>query len=316
MSNISEKRIIFLGTPDFAVASLRALVDAGLNVVAVVTMPDKPAGRGLKLQASPVKVYAESQAIPVLQPERLKNPDFLQTLAAFKADVQVVVAFRMLPELVWNMPPLGTFNLHASLLPEYRGAAPINWAIVNGEHETGVTTFKLKHEIDTGDVVYREKLPIGANTTAGELHDELMALGAQLIVKTITDVLADKVVFLPQLTANAGLKAAPKIFREHCRINWTNSGEEIHNLIRGMSPYPAAFTMLETAVLKIYKGKYVVRRHFESAGQMRIEDGQMQIATADGYYFPEEIQLEGKKRMFVADFVRGYRLETAGILLK
>lgn len=316
MSNISEKRIIFLGTPDFAVASLQALVEAGFNVVAVVTMPDKPAGRGLKLQLSPVKVYAESQAIPVLQPERLKNPDFLQTLAAFKADVQVVVAFRMLPELVWNMPPLGTFNLHASLLPQYRGAAPINWAIVNGEHETGVTTFKLKHEIDTGDVVYREKLLIGANTTAGELHDELMTLGAQLIVKTITDVLTAKVVYLPQLTANATLKAAPKIFREHCRINWANSGEEIHNLIRGMSPYPAAFTMLETAVLKIYKGKYVVRRHFEPAGQMRIENGQMQIATADGYYFPEEIQLEGKKRMSTADFIRGYRQETASVLLK
>jgi len=316
MSNISEKRIIFLGTPDFAVASLRALVESKLNVVAVVTMPDKPAGRGLKMQASPVKVYAESQAIPVLQPERLKNPEFLETLASFQADVQVVVAFRMLPERVWNMPPLGTFNLHASLLPQYRGAAPINWAIVNGEHETGVTTFKLKHEIDTGDVVYREKLAIGANTTAGELHDQLMELGARLMVKTINDVLSDNALYLPQLELQEELKAAPKIFREHCRIPWNKTGEQIHNLIRGMSPYPAAFTMMDTAVLKIYKGKYVVRRHFEQPGQMRIEDKLMQIATADGYYFPEEIQLEGKKRMFIADFLRGYRLENAGVVLK
>ncbi len=314
MSNISEKRIIFLGTPDFAVASLRALVEAGLHVVAVVTMPDKPAGRGLKMQASPVKVYAESQGIAVLQPPRLKEPEFIKTLAAYKADIQVVVAFRMLPELVWNMPPLGTFNLHASLLPQYRGAAPINWAIVNGEHETGVTTFKLKHEIDTGDVVYREKVAIGVNTTAGELHDQLMEVGARLIVKTIEDVLTDKAVYLPQLTAESELKAAPKIFREHCRIRWNKSGEEIHNLIRGMSPYPAAYCMLNEAILKIYRGRFVERRHFEYPGQLSIQQNQMQIATADGYYYAEELQLEGKKRMSVADFIRGYRMESTSML--
>jgi len=316
MSNTSEKRIIFLGTPDFAVASLQALVEAGLNLVAVVTMPDKPAGRGLKIQSSPVKMYAESQSIPVLQPERLKAPEFLKTLAEFKADLQVVVAFRMLPELVWNMPPLGTFNMHASLLPQYRGAAPINWAIVQGEYETGVTTFKLKHEIDTGDVVYREKVAIGENTTAGALHDSLMAVGAGLIVKTVRDVLEGKAVYLPQLANPNELKAAPKIYREHCRIPWNSSGETIHNLIRGMSPYPAAFTMFDTAVLKIYRGRYVMRRHFESPGQLSINDNQMQIATADGYYFPEELQLEGKKRMWVADFLNGFRLEATTILLK
>lgn len=314
MSNTSEKRIIFLGTPDFAVASLRALVEAGLKVVAVVTMPDKPAGRGLKLQASPVKIYAESQGIDVLQPPRLKDPEFLRTLAAYKADIQVVVAFRMLPELVWNMPPLGTFNLHASLLPHYRGAAPINWAIVNGEHETGVTTFKLKHEIDTGDVVYREKVAIGANTTAGELHDQLMEVGARLIVKTIQDVLSGSAVYLPQLSAENELKAAQKIFREHCRIQWNKSGEEIHNLIRGMSPYPAAFCMLDQAVLKIYRGRFVERRHFEHPGQFSIQQNEMLVATSDGYYYPEELQLEGKKRMSVGDFLRGFRTEKSGLL--
>ncbi len=311
MSNIQEKRIIFLGTPDFAVASLQALVEAGLQVVAVVTMPDKPAGRGLKMQASPVKVYAESQGIDVLQPPRLKNPEFLETLAAYKADIQVVVAFRMLPEAVWNMPPMGTFNLHASLLPLYRGAAPINWAIVNGEHETGVTTFKLKHEIDTGDVVHRETIPIGANTTAGELHDQLMETGARLIVRTVTEVLSGTAVYLPQITVAGDLKAAPKIFREHCRIRWQETGEQIHNLVRGMSPYPAAFTMLDKLVLKIYRGRFVVRRHFETNGRLSIVEGEMRIATADGYYFPEEIQLEGKKRMGITEFLRGFRLEGA-----
>lgn len=316
MSKVADKRIIFLGTPDFAVASLQALVEAGLQVVAVVTMPDKPAGRGLKMQASPVKIYAESQGIAVLQPPRLKDPIFLKALAEYQADIQIVVAFRMLPELVWNMPPLGTFNLHASLLPQYRGAAPINWAIVNGEYETGVTTFKLKHEIDTGDVVYREKVMIGTNTTAGELHDQLMLVGAKLIVKTVTDVLLDQAVYLPQLVSTDELKAAPKIYREHCKIAWKQTGEAIHNLIRGMSPYPAAFTHLDNAVLKIYNGNYVVRRHFDHPGQLAIADNKLQIATSDGYYYPEEVQLEGKKRMHITDFLRGFRLENVDKLLK
>ncbi len=309
MSDSKAKRIIFLGTPEFAVASLRALVEAGFNVVAVVTMPDKPAGRGLKLQASAVKQYAESRGIPVLQPEKLKSPAFIDELSAYKADVQVVVAFRMLPVQVWNMPPYGTFNLHASLLPNYRGAAPINWAIVNGEHETGITTFKLRHEIDTGDIVHREAVPINETISAGELHDILMEKGAKLVVKTMDEVLSETAVFLPQMNIEGDLKPAPKIFREHCRINWSLSGEQIHNLIRGMSPYPAAFSMLNGHILKIFKGSYVVRRHFETAGTMNIENNLLRIATADGYYYAEDIQLEGKKRMQSSEFVKGFRVE-------
>lgn len=309
MTNPIAKRIIFLGTPEFAVASLRALVEAGFNVVAVVTMPDKPAGRGLKLQSSAVKQYAESRGIPVLQPEKLKNPAFLEELRGFKADVQVVVAFRMLPEQVWNMPPYGTFNLHASLLPNYRGAAPINWAIVNGEHETGITTFKLRHEIDTGDIVHREAIPINETISAGELHDLLMEKGAKLVVKTMEEVLSETAVFLPQMNTEADLKPAPKIFREHCRINWSSSGEQIHNLIRGMSPYPAAFSTLNGQNLKIFKGSYVIRRHFESAGSLVIENNFLRIATADGYFYAEDIQLEGKKRMPSSEFIKGLRIE-------
>jgi methionyl-tRNA formyltransferase len=309
MTDPKAKRIIFLGTPEFAVASLRALVEAGFNVVAVVTMPDKPAGRGLKLQSSAVKQYAESRGIPVLQPEKLKNPSFLEELRTFKADVQVVVAFRMLPEQVWNMPPYGTFNLHASLLPNYRGAAPINWAIVNGEHETGITTFKLRHEIDTGDIVHREAVTINETISAGELHDLLMEKGAKLVVKTVEEVLSETAVFLPQMNTEGELKPAPKIFREHCRINWSSSGEQIHNLIRGMSPYPAAFSLLNGQNLKIFKGSYVIRRHFEPAGSLVIENNLLRIATADGYYFAEDIQLEGKKRMPSSEFVKGLRLD-------
>lgn len=309
MTDPKAKRIIFLGTPEFAVASLRALVEAGFNVVAVVTMPDKPAGRGLKLQSSAVKQYAESRGIPVLQPEKLKNPSFLEELRTFKADAQVVVAFRMLPEQVWNMPPYGTFNLHASLLPNYRGAAPINWAIVNGEHETGITTFKLRHEIDTGDIVHREAVTINETISAGELHDLLMEKGAKLVVKTMEEVLSETAVFLPQMNTEGELKPAPKIFREHCRINWSSSGEQIHNLIRGMSPYPAAFSLLNGQNLKIFKGSYVIRRHFEPAGSLVIENNLLRIATGDGYYFAEDIQLEGKKRMPSSEFVKGLRLD-------
>lgn len=309
MTDPKAKRIIFLGTPEFAVASLNALVEVGFNVVAVVTMPDKPAGRGLKLQSSAVKQYAESRGIPVLQPEKLKNPAFLEELRGFKADVQVVVAFRMLPEQVWNMPPYGTFNLHASLLPNYRGAAPINWAIVNGEHETGITTFKLRHEIDTGDIVHREAIPINETISAGELHDLLMEKGAKLVVKTMEEVLSETAVFLPQMNTEGDLKPAPKIFREHCRINWGSSGEQIHNLIRGMSPYPAAFSLLNGQNLKIFKGSYVIRRHFEPAGSLVIENNLLRIATADGYYYAEDIQLEGKKRMPSSEFIKGLRIE-------
>jgi len=302
---MDQKRIIFLGTPAFAVASLQAMVEAGLQVVAVVTMPDKPAGRGQKRQESPVKQYAVSQAIPVLQPEKLKNPEFLAELAAFKADLQVVVAFRMLPELVWNMPPLGTYNLHASLLPQYRGAAPINWAIMNGEHETGVTTFKLQHAIDTGDWVHQQRVVIHSDWDAGRLHDELMATGARLMLQTVQEVFAGTVTFHPQPQADEGLKAAPKIFKEHCRIDWSKAGEELINQIRGLSPYPGAFTMADGLVLKIYRAGFIHDRHFVQAGQSRLQGNDWQVAVRDGWVILKEVQLEGKKRMPAADLLRG-----------
>lgn len=302
---MQNERIIFLGTPAFAVACLQALVEAGLNVVAVVTMPDKPAGRGQKLQESPVKQYAVAQGIPVLQPERLKNPEFLAELAAYKADLQVVVAFRMLPEAVWNMPPMGTYNLHASLLPQYRGAAPINWAIINGEHETGITTFKLKHEIDTGDLVHQQKVDITPDMDAGQLHDLLMELGAKLMLQTVQEVFAGSVVYIPQNEAADSLKAAPKIFKEHCRISWQQDGAKVVQLIRGLSPYPGAFALANGQVLKIYKAQFKQEQHFVQAGQSRLEAGQWQVAVADGWISLLEVQLEGKKRMPAADLLRG-----------
>ena len=311
---MDQKRIIFLGTPAFAVASLQALVEAGLQVVAVVTMPDKPAGRGQKLQESPVKQYALTQGIPVLQPERLKNPDFLAELAAFKADLQVVVAFRMLPELVWNMPPLGTYNLHASLLPQYRGAAPINWAIMHGEHETGVTTFKLQHAIDTGDWVHQQRVAIPADWDAGRLHDELMVIGARLMLRTVQEIFSGEVTFHPQLQTDESLKAAPKIFKEHCRIDWSKSGEALINQIRGLSPYPGAFTMAGGLVLKIYSAAFVHERHFIQVGQGRLHGNDWQVAVKDGWLILKEIQLEGKKRMLAADLLRGNAALSAVLL--
>lgn len=311
---MDQKRIIFLGTPAFAVASLQALVEAGFQVVAVVTMPDKPAGRGQKLQESPVKQYALTQGIPVLQPERLKNPDFLAELAAFKADLQIVVAFRMLPELVWNMPPLGTYNLHASLLPQYRGAAPINWAIMHGEHETGVTTFKLQHAIDTGDWVHQQRVAIPADWDAGRLHDELMVIGARLMLQTVQEVFSGEVAFHPQLQTDESLKAAPKIFKEHCRINWSNTGEALINQIRGLSPYPGAFTMAGGLVLKIYSAAFVHERHFIQVGQGRLHGNDWQVAVKDGWLILKEIQLEGKKRMLAADLLRGNAALSAVLL--
>lgn len=302
---MESKRVIFLGTPDFAVASLRALVEAGVQVVAVVTMPDKPAGRGRKLQQSPVKQYAEAQQIPILQPERLKNPDFLAELRAFRADLQVVVAFRMLPELVWDMPPLGTYNLHASLLPQYRGAAPINWVLINGERETGITTFKLKHEIDTGDLVHQQKIAIHPKMNAGELHDVLMEQGAKLMLQTVQEVMTGEVPFIPQTTTEAELKHAPKLFKEHCRIDWHQSAQSIHNLVRGLSPYPAAFTQVNGLGLKIYSVSFHQEVHHVSPGQGRLMAGRWQVAVPDGFVELLEVQLEGKKRMPVAEFLKG-----------
>jgi methionyl-tRNA formyltransferase len=311
MQQKDSLRIVFMGTPEFAVASLDALVLAGLNIVGVVTAPDKPAGRGMKLQESAVKKYAVEKGLNILQPEKLKAPEFIAALTMLQADVQVVVAFRMLPEIVWNMPPQGTINLHASLLPQYRGAAPINWAVINGEKETGVTTFKLQHAIDTGNILLQEKLNIGDDETAGELHDRMKVIGANLLVQTIQalangtlEETAQKVLVENQPEM---LKHAPKIFTETCKIDWNKSAVEIHNLIRGLSPYPAAFTLLDNKVLKIYRSTKEIAIHCFENGSVH-SDGKLFIkyACSGGFIQVTDLQLEGKKRMPVADFLRGY----------
>lgn len=308
MKEFNQLRIIFMGTPGFAVATLDALVESGANVVAVVTAPDKPAGRGMQLQSSAVKQYAVEKNIPVLQPEKLKNIDFLRELASYQADLQVVVAFRMLPEAVWNMPPMGTVNVHASLLPQYRGAAPINRAIINGETETGVTTFKLQHEIDTGDILLQEKVAILPTDNAGTLHDKLMVAGAQLLVKTVKGLAAGTIQEVPQPTAGE-LKHAPKIFREDQQIDWHHTAEHVNNLIRGMAPYPAAFAMLNGKPLKIYQSHFEVVNHSKDPG-IHESDGKtyLRFAAKDGWVYADELQLEGKKRMDIASFLRGFRL--------
>jgi methionyl-tRNA formyltransferase len=299
-----------MGTPDFAVASLDILVQNGYNVVAVITAPDKPAGRGLQLQESAVKQYAVAKNIQVLQPEKLKNPAFLEELKALQADLQVVVAFRMLPELVWNMPPLGTINVHASLLPNYRGAAPINWAIINGEKESGVTTFKLQHEIDTGDVLFSQTVQIREDETAGELHDELMQTGAQLLLKTVQAIVSGDVHEKPQAQMDAAaVKHAPKIFKEDCQINWELPVDRIYNLVRGLSPYPAAWSTLQGKGIKIFKaGKEHVTPNVAPGEFVTDHKTYLKIAAADGYLSLLEIQLEGKKKMEIEAFLRGYRV--------
>ncbi len=300
-------RIIFFGTPDFAVASLKALVDHGMNVVAVVTAPDKPAGRGRQVQSPAVKTYAEEQRIPVLQPERLKAPEFIAQLRALQAHLQVVVAFRMLPEVVWNMPPMGTINVHASLLPQYRGAAPINRAIMNGETETGVTTFKLQHAIDTGNILLQEKVSILPDDNAGMLHDKLMHAGAALLVKTVEGLAAGTIREIPQLPETE-IKHAPKLFKEDMQINWALSGMQVHNHIRGLSPYPAAWTLLNGKLLKIYTARFVPEAHHITPGNH--ESGQLswlRFAAPDGWIYVDELQLEGKKRMQVSEFLKGFR---------
>lgn len=309
-------RIVFMGTPDFAVESLKALVEGGYQVVGVITMPDKPAGRGMKLQHSPVKVYALSQGIPLLQPEKLKDTAFLENLRQWEADLQIVVAFRMLPEVVWNMPRLGTFNLHASLLPQYRGAAPINWAIINGEKETGVTTFFLTHEIDTGKILFQEKVAISETDTAGSLHDQLMTIGASLVTKTVDALQNNDYEAVGQaelISSDRELKAAPKLFKETCRINWDQPAEMVYNFIRGLSPYPAAWTELtmpegEQIVFKVYETAPVQAAHDWKPGQVKT-DGKtfLHIAVQDGYVSLLSIQPAGKKRMTAGDFLRGYR---------
>jgi methionyl-tRNA formyltransferase len=309
-------RIVFMGTPDFAVESLKALVEGGYQVVGVVTMPDKPAGRGHKIQYSPVKQSALSQHLPLLQPEKLKDPGFLEALKAWNADLQIVVAFRMLPEAVWNMPRLGTFNLHASLLPQYRGAAPINWAIINGEKETGITTFFLTHEIDTGKIIAQEHIPIADTDNAGIVHDRLMCRGSALVLQTVDAIRTGSVQTIPQeqlaQTANA-LKPAPKLFKETCQIQWEKSAGEIYNFIRGLAPYPAAWTELtipggEPLLLKIFETEKIIRSHQLPAGTV-VSDGKtyIDVSTTDGFIRLKEIQQAGKKRMPIEEFLRGNR---------
>jgi len=308
MMNERKLKIVFMGTPDFAVGSLKALHEAGYPIVGVITAPDKPAGRGMKLQESPVKQYAAKHHLRILQPEKLKHPAFLDELRSLHADIQVVVAFRMLPELVWNMPPHGTINLHASILPQYRGAAPINWAVINGERESGVTTFKLQHDIDTGNILFSERVPIAEDETAGELHDELMAVGADLVVRTIDAIGNNTAIEQPQTADASALKHAPKIFTADCKIDWTKSVEEIYNLIRGLSPYPSAFTLLGDKNFRIFKASKeqavvdIVPGGFLSDGRNFLK-----FACRDGFIHATEVQLEGKKKMNITDFLRGWR---------
>ena len=324
-----------MGTPEFAVASLDAILRAGYPVVGVITAPDKPSGRGMQLNESAVKKYARENGLTILQPEKLKNPAFLEELRALRADLQIVVAFRMLPELVWNMPPMGTVNLHGSLLPQYRGAAPINWAVINGEPGTGVTTFKLQHDIDTGNILLQESFPIGEKETAGEVHDRMKEIGARLLVRTIEGLAAGTLVEQPQgevvpdpalsaspatdpalpgapLVDPAPLKHAPKIFTETCRIDWARPITEIYNLIRGLSPFPAAFTELDGRLLKIYHSEKDPTPPAQEPGSYDTDKKTyLRFAAPDGYIRLTDIQLEGKKRMKIEDFLRGYKFNTS-----
>ena len=320
---LSSLRIVFMGTPEFAVASLDALVQAGYPIVGVVTAPDKPAGRGMQLTESAVKKYAKEKGLLILQPDKLKNPFFLEELRALRADLQVVVAFRMLPELVWNMPPQGTINVHGSLLPQYRGAAPINWAVINGEKQTGVTTFKLQHNIDTGNILLQEAFPIGDQETAGEVHDRMKEIGARLLVRTIRELEAGTLKEIPQegpihhpgltdspmtIDPTGFLKHAPKIFTETGKIDWNKPVTEIYNLIRGLSPFPAAYTQLDSKLLKIYRAGKTIGAPTVAPGQYSTDKKKFfRFACPDGEISLEEIQLEGKKKMRIDDFLRGYK---------
>lgn len=311
-----DLRIVYMGTPDFAVESLRCLVEGGYNVVGVITMPDKPAGRGHKLQFSPVKQYALEHSLPLLQPEKLKDEAFVEALREWKADLQIVVAFRMLPEVVWNMPRLGTFNLHASLLPQYRGAAPINWAVINGDTETGITTFFLRHEIDTGKVIQQVRIPIADTDDVGIVHDKLMMLGGKLVTETVDAILNDAVKPIPQeeMAVVGELRPAPKIFKDTCRIDWNQPVKRIYDFIRGLSPYPAAWSELvqpdgETVVMKIFETEKIIQSHQLTPGTL-LTDGKtyIHVAAADGIIGIRALQLPGKKRLKTDELLRGFRL--------
>ena len=313
-----------MGTPEFAVASLDILIKNDYNVVGVVTVPDKPAGRGQQIQQSAIKKYAVEHNLNLLQPEKLKDENFIAELKSLKADVQLVVAFRMLPEVVWHMPKMGTYNLHASLLPKYRGAAPINWAIINGEKESGVTTFKLKHQIDTGNILFQEKVKIEPTTTAGELHDKLMLVGAELILKTVSEiersfVSGKELDFLPQDDQLAC--HAPKIFKEDCQIDWTKPGNEINNFIRGLSPYPTAFTQLKNGedqiqLVKIFNSKFEIFPPNHPNGLLLTNNKTyLKVFCEDGLIEVEEIQLQGKKKIGIREFLRGFKVKDKAMFL-
>lgn len=318
-----DLRIVYMGTPEFAVESLKRLVEGGYNVVGVITMPDKPMGRhGSVLQPSPVKAYAVSQGLKVLQPEKLKDEAFLEELRALRADLQIVVAFRMLPEAVWQMPRLGTFNLHASLLPQYRGAAPINWAVINGDTETGITTFFLKYEIDTGEIIDQVRVPIADTDNVGVVYDRLMMLGGDLVLKTVDAILAGNVKTIPQetLSSTEPLRPAPKIFKDTCRIDWTKGVKPVYDFIRGLSPYPAAWTELcepdsSPVTMKIYESsKEFVEHTFAPGTILTDKKTYFKVASTDGFVHLLSVQLAGKKRMNVTDFLRGYRYSEKAIL--
>ncbi|RYG14977.1 MAG: methionyl-tRNA formyltransferase [Chitinophagaceae bacterium] len=301
-------KIVFMGTPDFAVASLSALQQAGFNIVGVITAADKPAGRGQKLNESAVKKYALENGLNILQPVKLKDPLFLAQLAALNADLFVVVAFRMLPEVVWQMPAKGTINLHGSLLPHYRGAAPINHVIINGEKETGVTTFFLKQEIDTGDIIFSDAIPIADNETAGSLHDKLMIVGANLLVKTVKAIESNNYNEVPQPQSEE-LKHAPKIFKDFCKIDWNQANQTVYNHIRGLSPYPTAYTTLNDKTLKIFNAELDDQEPGITNGAF-LTDGKtyLKFATKDGFIKVTDVQFEGKRRMLIDEFLRGMRL--------
>lgn len=316
--NGKEIRIVFMGTPGFAVETLKALVKAEYNVVGVITAPDKPAGRGQKLHESDVKKYAIEKGLKVLQPEKLKDPDFIKELQSLKADLQIVVAFRMLPEIVWQMPKLGTFNLHASLLPQYRGAAPINWAVINGETTTGVTTFLIDKEIDTGRILLQKEIDILETDSAGSLHDKMMVVGAELVKDTVDLLASGEFKAKPQesLIGKVNeLKAAPKIFKEDCKIDWNQDGEQIYNLIRGLSPFPGAWTSLvnqETGKklnLKVFETDFEAKSHQETSGALKTDKNNIFIAVKDGFLSLKVLQLEGKKRLKAEELLRGYSFD-------
>jgi methionyl-tRNA formyltransferase len=316
--NKSSLSIVYMGTPEFAVAPLRALLEAGYRVVGVVTSPDKPAGRGMKLQASPVKQFAVERGLPVLQPEKLKDEAFLDALRTWKADLQLVVAFRMLPEVVWSMPPMGTFNLHASLLPQYRGAAPIHWAVMNGETQTGVTTFMLQQTIDTGDVLLQEALPIGPSENTGSVHDRLMNLGADVVVRTVDALLNKEVQARPQhewKLSELQLKSAPKLFKDNTCVDWSRDGKSLYNFIRGLSPFPTAWSTLvpkqseeeEPIVVKVFEAAFLVDEHTLSPGTLVTDHKKwLHVAVNDGFLSLLRLQSAGRKQLSVEEWLRGF----------